>query len=233
MPDSTDADADPEPPRRWVEAFSDSEREVRSVLDDVREAHLLGEYDDVRERLRALAEAEIGIFQLVALAVLDVEEFYDDLDAQYGDDESPPTEALRALGSEYDRLADEIELVFTERVNGLQNPMPTLKCGFGYSNSANLPRLDYDLYSGDVALCEFVHPPSQSLMLARSIVASTSELLRRVEENDDPIAEAERERLAAACRSLREDVAEVDEFVAADEAGEGDPRDVYDDWSFY
>ena len=229
MADSTDA----EPPRRWVEAFSDSEREVRSVLDDVREAHLLGEYDDVRERLRALAEAETGIFHLVALAVLDAEGFYDDLDAQYGDEESPPVEELRALGTEYGRLADDLELVFTERVNGLQNPMPTLKCGFGYSNSTNLPRLDYDLYSGDVALCEFVHPPSQSLMLARSIVASTGELLRRVEENDDTIAEAERERLAAVCRSLDEEVSEVDEFVANDEVDEADPNDVYDDWSFY
>ncbi|WP_338739337.1 hypothetical protein [Haloplanus salilacus] len=229
MSDSTDAD----PPRRWVEAFYDSEREVRSVLDDVREAHLLGEYDEVRDRLRALAEAETGIFQLVALTVLDLEGFYDDLDDQYDDGESPPTEELRALGDEYGRLADDLELVFTERVNGLQNPMPALKCGFGYSNSTNLPRLDYDLYSGDVALCEFVHPPSQSLRLARSIVASTGELLRRVEENDDTIAEAERERLAAVCRSLREDVAEVDEFVADDEVAEADPSDVYDDWSFY
>jgi hypothetical protein len=233
MTDDTDT-TDADPPRRWVEAFSDSEREVRSVLDDVREAHLLGEYDEVRERLRSLAEAEAGIFRLVAFAVLDAEEFYDDLATQYGDSESPPTEELRALGAEYDRLADEIELVFAERVSGLQNPMPTLRCGFGYSNSTNLPRLDYDLYSGDVALCEFVHPPSQSLMLARNIVASTGELLRRVEENDDTIAEAERERLAVACRALREDVAEVDEFVATDdEVAEGDPHGVYDDWSFY
>jgi hypothetical protein len=59
-------------------------------------------------------------------------------------------------------------------------------------------------------------------------------LLRRVEENDDTIAEAERERIAVAWEHLDEDVAALDEFVVTDdEVTEGTPRDVYDDWSFY
>jgi hypothetical protein len=221
---------DPAPPRAWAEAFRESEAEVRSVLDDVREAHLLGDHETVREQLRAFARAEGGIFRLVALAVLDVEALYDDLSSQY-EEEAAPTADLRALADEYGRLADELELVFAERTRDLRNPMPTLRCGFRYSESLDLPRLDYDVYSGDVELCGFVHPPSQALMLARTLVVSVRELLERVESNDDAVADTERERLARAYEGATRELDRLEAFVDADDAAED--ADAYDDWSFY
>lgn len=72
-----------EPPRSWVEQFYDSESEVRGVLDDTRGAHLLGEYETVREQLRAFGQAEKGLFRAIALIVIDVESFYEDVADQY------------------------------------------------------------------------------------------------------------------------------------------------------
>lgn len=222
-----------EPPRSWVAEFQASEAEVRGVLDDIREAHLLGEYATVREKLRAFAQAENGLFRAIALVVMDIESFYTDLAAQY-EDEEPPIEELQSLGAEYDRLADEFELILSERLNEFQNPRPGLRRGFRYSDSTQLPRLDYDLYSGDVELCQFIHPPSQALVLARSIVNSTKALLERVDANGDPIAQAEQERLAEIHGHLTEDMTEMTEYIQsqehADEASELEPLD---DWSFY
>ncbi|MBX0305720.1 hypothetical protein [Haloarcula salinisoli] len=222
-----------EPPRAWVEQFYDSEAEVRGVLDDIREAHLLGEYEDVREKLRAFGEAENGLFRAIALIVIDVETFYSDLAEQY-EDETPPIEDLKALGSEYSRLDDPIELVLSERINELQNPQPGLRRGFRYSDETELPRLDYDIYSGDVELCQFIHPPSQALVLAQSIVNSTHLLLERVEANGDPIASAERERIATMHDHLTEELTEMAEYIeAAPEEDTSTNLDPFDDHSFY
>lgn len=222
-----------EPPRLWVEDFLNSEAEIRGVLDDVREAHLLGEYQAVREKLRAFSQAENGIFRVVALAVLDVETFYTDLAAQYEDD-SPPTEQLQTIGSDFDRLADDLELVFSERMNEFQNPRPGLRRGFRYSEGTQLPRLDYDVYSGDVKLCQFVHPPSQALVLVQSILNSTRKLLEQVDANGDPIAETERERIATMHNHLSEELAEMTAYIQTSAVEESDADlEPFDDWSFY
>ena len=229
---STTDEQPPEPPRSWVEDFLDSETEIRGVLDEAREAHLLGEYEAVREKLRAFAQAENGIFRVVALAVLDVERFYSDLEAQYEDD-SPPTEQLETMGSEFNRLADPLELVLSERMNEFRNPRPGLRRGFRYSEETQLPRLDYDVYSGDVKLCQFVHPPSQALVLAQSVLNSTRQLLEQVDANGDPIAEAEQERIANMHEHLSEELAEMAAYIEATDSEEETDLDAYDDWSFY
>ncbi len=222
-----------EPPRAWVEDFLDSETEIRGVLDDVREAHVLGESETVREKLRAFAQTENGIFRVVALAVLDVETFYTDLKDQY-EDESPPTEELQALGSEFDRLADDLELVLSERMNEFRNPRPGLRRAFRYSEGTQLPRLDYDVYSGDVKLCQFVHPPSQALVLVQSILHSTRKLLEQVDANGDPIAEAEKERIANMHNHLSEELAEMAAYIETTAVEESDnDLEPFDDYSFY
>jgi hypothetical protein len=231
MPDSDTVAS--EPPRSWVEAFFDSEAEIRGVLEDVREAHLLGDHETVREKLRAFAQAENGIFRIVALVVLDAETFYTDLEEQYAE-ETPPTEELQAIGSEFDRLADDLELVFSEQMNQFQNPRPGLRRGFRYSEETKLPRLDYDVYSGEVKLCQFVHPPSQALVLVQSILYSTRKLLEQVDANGDPIAEGERERIANMHDHLSEELAEMEAYVEAPPEDERDTElDPFDDWSFY
>lgn len=232
------------PPRSWVEDFYASEREVRNVLDETRDDHLLGEYETVRERLRAFARAEEGIFRVVALSVAGIDAFFDDVESQYGDgEERAPTTDLRALGTEYDRLSTPLELVLAEETKELHNPSPMLRYGFGYSASSGLPRLKYDLYSGDVPLCEFVHPPSQALTLARNVVDSTCELLERVAENEDEVSEVERRRLGVVYEYLSRDVERLGTVVDAPETAfdgdedpaEDDPRDAggFEDWSFY
>jgi len=222
-----------EPPRAWVEDFIDSEAETRGVLEDVREAHVLGESETVREKLRAFAQTENGIFRVVALAVLDVETFYTDLKAQY-EDETPPIETLQAIGSEFDRLADDLELILSERMNEFRNPRPGLRRGFRYSEETQLPRLDYDVYSGDVKLCQFVHPPSQALVLAQSILHSTRKLLEQVEANGDPIAETERERISNMHNHLSEELTEMAAYIEATAGEETDGElEPFDDWSFY
>lgn len=225
---------DADPPRRWVEALLESEEEVRSVLDETRDAHLLGEYETVRERLRAFSRAEDGIFRAVALVVLDSEGFYDDLDAQYDEAETAPTDDLRAFGAEYDRLSEEFGLIYSELSHDLRNPMPALRRGFRYSRGVKLPLLDYDLYSGDVKLCQFVHPPSQALVLARSIVANTSRLLEHVEENDDEVAPTELELLALVYEDLEAELSNLEALVDRDPGEDGaDEPEVYQDWSVY
>jgi len=222
-----------EPPRSWVEQFYDSESEVRGVLDDVREAHLPGEYGEVREQLRAFAQAEQGLFRAIALAVLDIDSFFTDLETQY-EDTTPPIAELKALGSEYSRLADPLELVLSERLNQFQNPRPGLRRGFRYSDETELPRLDYDLYSGDVELCQFIHPPSQALVLAESIVNSTHQLLERVDANEDPIAQAERDRIATMHDHLTEEFSEMADYIeAAPDKDASTDLEPFDDHSFY
>ena len=198
-----------------------------------REAHLLGEYEAVRETLRAFAYAENGLFRVVALAVLDVQRFYTDLEAQY-EEEPAPTETLEAMAAEFDRLADPLELVLSERMNEFRNPRPGLRRGFRYSEETKLPRRDYDIYSGDVKLCQFVHPPSQALVLAQSVLNSTRQLLEQVEANGEPIADTERERIANMHGHLIEELAEMAAYIEiTGEEDEETDLDGYDDWSFY
>lgn len=230
---STSTEPTVEPPRLWVENCLDSEAEIRSVLADVREAHLLGESETVRETLRAFAKAEDGIFRVVALAVLDVDRFYTDLAAQY-DEESPPTDQLHAIGSDFDRLADDLELVLSERMNEFRNPHPGLRRGFRYSEETQLPRLDYELYSGDIQLCQFIHPPSQALVLAQSIVNSTRKLLEQVDANGDPIAETELERIGNMHKHLSEELTEMAAYIEPAASDETETElEPFDDWSFY
>lgn len=231
---TTEDDNEVEPPRLWVKRFHDSEAEVRGVLDDIREAHVLGKHEVVRERLRAFAEAENGIFRAIALSIIGVDTFYTDLAAQY-DQEEPPTDELHALSEEYARLSDDLELVLSERLNEFRNPRPGLRGGFRYSESTELPRLDYDLYSGDVHLCQFIHPPSQALIMAQTILNSTRKLLEQVEANDNPIAHHEQERIAMIYERLQQEISEMDGIVAAaaTEPTESSDLDPVDDWSFY
>ena len=222
-----------EPPRAWVEDFLNSEAEIRGVLEDVREAHVLGESETVREKLRAFAQTENGIFRVVALSVLDVETFYTDLEDQY-EDETPPTETLQAIGSDFNRLADDFEIVLSERMNEFRNPRPGLRRGFRYSEETQLPRLDYDVYSGDVKLCQFIHPPSQALVLVQSILHSTRKLIEQVEANGDPIAKTERERIANMHTHISEELTEMETYIEATAGEETDGKlEPFDDWSFY
>jgi hypothetical protein len=223
-------------PRRWVDEYFANEESVQRLLDETRELHLLGEHDQVRERLRAFAAAERGLFQVVAYTVLDVDRFYADVEAQY---DSPPLEELRALGRTYDPLSSEFEVILTEQLHDLHNPKPRIRRVFRYSEAQELPRLEYDVLSGEVQLCELAHTPSQALILAGLIVDNVGQLLDRVVENDDDLATAEHERLAQIVSELTTDLehltAVVDRFEGETMAPAGDDGDgeVYEDWSFY
>jgi hypothetical protein len=90
------------------------------------------------------------------------------------------------------------------------------------------------VYSGEVKLCQFVHPPSQALVLVQSILYSTRKLLEQVDANGDPIAEGERERIANMHDHLSEELAEMEAYVEAPPEDERDTElDPFDDWSFY
>ena len=76
-------------------------------------------------------------------------------------------------------------------------------------------------------------------MLARGVVASTCDLLKRVEENNDDISETERERLAMVYENLEEELSRMEAYV---DRGDGEPPtdvgsleevEAYHDWSFY
>jgi hypothetical protein len=76
-------------------------------------------------------------------------------------------------------------------------------------------------------------------MLARGVVASTCDLLERVEENNDDISETERERLAMVYGNLDEELSRMGAYV---ERGDEEPLtdvdsldevEAYHDWSFY
>jgi hypothetical protein len=146
-------------------------------MDEVQRKQLLGEYETARERLRSFSKAQTGIFRTVSLVTLDVEQFYEDLRNQYGGEETAPIEELKQFGSRYESLRSELELTLFEVLHGYHNPKPSVSRQFRYSKSTNMPRLEFDIYSGNVDLCTFEHPPSQALTLAGLIVDGVGNLL--------------------------------------------------------
>lgn len=234
-------DEDTEPPRVWVERLQANRESIQRILDEVHEQQLLGEHETVREQLRSLASAQKGVFHVITLVVLEVDGFYEDLRAQYRDEESPPVEELEALGERYASLASEIELTFVEMVNGYHNPGPSTARRLRYSESMNMPKLAFDIYSGDVFLSRFEHPPSQALTLAGLIVDGVAELLEEVDTNNDEISPAELERAESVVQQFEGDLNRVREYLesAAEAEMDGEPvkpeedPDRYQDWGVY
>lgn len=227
-----------EPPRTWVEELIESEESVRNVLDEIHEQHLLGNYETVRERLRAFAEAESGIFRVISFAALDVESFYDDLAEQY--DDEPPQQTLKEIGQRYEPLRSELELVFAETFHGYHNPSPSMIRQLRYSESTNMPRLAFEVYSGDVELSRFDYPPSQALTLAGLIIEGVGELLEQATTNADKISARELERSSAVHEQIEADLQHVQDYLPKTDTSETDSAlaefdddDRYGDWGVY
>jgi hypothetical protein len=235
---SNSDDSTSQPPRSWVEQFISSENSVRRVLDEVQEQYLIGEYKTAREQLRSLARTESDLFRVAALAVLDADGFYEDLRDQY-DEMSPPVDTLESFGSQYADISEEFELVFRELAQGFYNPSPSVARQFRYSEPMSLPRLAFDLYSADLKLCQFEHPPSQALILAGLVVDGVAELLEKTNTNNDEVAQSEIDRAQSIIEQVSQDVEPVGEQLEAvddvplDETNNRNDYDTYQDPGVY
>jgi hypothetical protein len=116
-----DADAEPEPPRSFVEPFLARERAAREVLDELSADLLMGKPRPSGRRLRELAAADHGTFLTCCLCCNGNDQFLADIAERFDDDTA---DRLRELGERYDGLTDEFRIVRDEVDMGRRTPSP-------------------------------------------------------------------------------------------------------------
>jgi hypothetical protein len=177
-------DDDPDPPRSFVEPFLTRERAARDVLDDCAADLLVGEAEEVRERLRDLAETDHATFLTCCLCCNGNDQFFADVAAQF---DEATADRLRDLGEEYDGLAHEFRLVREEVDRGRENPITRVGFSGAYREREQVPLIRYQLYSGDVELAEARESPDEVLQVATFLVGATAETLENAIEHEDTV----------------------------------------------
>ena len=163
-----------EMPRVLVEELLEREEGTRALLDDLERLALEGDHDEVRERIRDLAETNQHVFYAVALALSGSKQFYGDVEAQLG---VGAADVLRDLGETYPSLAEPFGLVRSEQSRERRNPVTELAARTSYAADEEVPVVEYTPKSGAVELYTGRGSPEEVLQFASYLVQATTDSL--------------------------------------------------------
>lgn len=171
-------------PGALAEALLEREHGVRALLEDLDELALRGEHAAVRERIRAVADADQRAFFGVALALTDSDRFFGDVEAELG---VGPADTLRELAETYPRLAEPFGIVRMEVAGDRHNPVTGIDVTTSYHADEAVPMIEYALESGRVALYESRGSPGEVLTAAAYLVGATNDALEAGLAEDRPV----------------------------------------------
>jgi predicted nuclease with TOPRIM domain len=170
-----------EMPRVLVEEFLAREEGARALLDELERLTLEGDHDQVRERIRDLAEENRHVFYAVALSLTGSKQFYGDVEAQLGVEAA---DVLRDLGETYPTLAEPFGVVRTEQTRDRHNPVTELEATTTYVAEEEVPAVRYTPKSGSVELFTGKGSPEEVLQFASYLVQATTDSLDSAMDRD-------------------------------------------------
>jgi len=210
-----------EMPRVIVEAFLERERGARTLLDELEMLSIEGRHDEVRERVRNMAENDEAVFYTVAFSLSQSRQFFGDVEAQLG---VTPADRLRDLADQYQSLTEPFAIVRTEITEDRHNPVTDLQYSVSYHRGVESPIVTYGPLSGDQQLFESRGTPAEVLHLSTDLVAATTDALDVALEGDYSVNTEElselidrREELESALSRLRDDLDELRRKPVGDE----------------
>lgn len=172
--DGRDHTDDGDLPGALVEEYLDRERGTRALLDELEQLTLEGEHEQVRERIRQLAEANTGVFFAVALSLTGSKQFFGDVEAQL---DVTAADRLRDLPETYPTLVEPFSIVRSEQSHDRYNPVTSLNTTTTYHAEEELPLIRYAMQSGELTLLEACESPQEVLQVATYLVQATTDSL--------------------------------------------------------
>ncbi|MFC6862795.1 hypothetical protein ACFQGE_04885 [Halomicroarcula sp. GCM10025817] len=210
-----------EMPRAIVESFLERERGVRTLLDELERLTIEGRNEEVRERVRNLADSDESVFYTVAFSLTNSRQFFGDVEAQL---DVTAADQLRDLAETYPTLADPFNVVRTERAEDRHNPVTDTSYTVTYHRELESPMVTYRPLSGDVELYESRGTPSEVLRVSTDLAAATTDALDVALENDYSVNTEElsalidrREELETELSRLRDQLDELRRTPVGDE----------------
>jgi hypothetical protein len=210
-----------EMPGAIVEEFLRRERGTRALLDDLERLSIEGNDEEVRDRIRTLAENDRGVFFTVALALTNSKHFFGDVESQLG---VGAADRLRDLAETYPGLADPFGIVRMEVANDRRNPVTGIDVTTSYHAEEEVPLIAYTAYSGDVALHDSRGSPQEVLQSASYLVQATNDALEAALDQDHSVNTDElselidrREQLESELGQLRDRIDELRRKPVGDE----------------
>jgi len=204
-----DVDRD-EIPGAIVEAFLERERGTRALLDELEKLAIEGRNDEVRERIRAIAETDEAVFYAVAFSLAGADAFFGDVEADLG---ATAADRLRDLAETYPTLAEPFAVVRTEASEDRKNPVTDTSYSVSYHHGLESPVVTYSPLSGQRELYESRGTPSELLHLAADLATASTDALEVAMENDHTVNTEElsdlidrREALESSLSRLRDDL---------------------------
>lgn len=211
--DGRDDTDDGELPGTLVEEYLDRERGTRALLDELEQLTLEGEHQEVRERIRGLAETNAGVFFAVALSLTGSKQFFGDVEAQL---DVTAADRLRELPETYPTLAEPFSVVRTEQSHDRHNPVTSLNTTTTYHAEEERPLIHYGMRSGDVTLFEASESPQEVLQVATYLVQATTDSLEAALDQQHTVNTEElsglidrREELETELDTLRDQIDEL------------------------
>ncbi|MFB6309161.1 MAG: hypothetical protein ABEH35_07510 [Haloarculaceae archaeon] len=168
-------------PRVLVEEFLQREEGARALLTELEKLSIEGHHEQVRERVRTLAENDDAVFYTVALSLTNSKQFFGDVEAQM---DVTAADTLRDLADTYPSLAEPFNIVRTEQAENRHNPVTDTSYTVTYHHEAETPMVTYRPLSGEQELFESRGSPAEVLRTATDFVEATTDALDLALDND-------------------------------------------------
>lgn len=170
-----------EMPGAIVEAFLEREEGARALLEELEKLTVEGHHEEVRERLRNLADSDESVFYTVAISLTNSRQFFGDVEAQL---DVTAADRLRDLAETYPSLAEPFNVVRTELAEDRHNPVTDTSYTVTYHHNIEAPMITYSPLSGKQELYESRGTPSEVLRVSTDLAAATTDALDVALEND-------------------------------------------------
>lgn len=202
-----------EMPGAIVEAFLEREEGVRALLEELEMMAIESRHEEVRDRIRNLADSDESVFYTVAFSLTNSRQFFGDVEAQL---DVTAADRLRDLAETYPALAGPFNIVRTERAEDRLNPVTDTSYTVTYHHNVEAPIITYSPLSGDQQLYESRGTPSEVLRVSTDLAAATTDALDVALENDYSVNTEElstlidrREELETELSKLRDQLDEL------------------------
>jgi predicted nuclease with TOPRIM domain len=210
-----------EMPGAIVEPFLEREEGARALLRELERLAVEGRHDEVRERVRDLAQNNESVFYTVAFSLTNSRQFFGDVEAQL---DVTAADRLRDVAETFPSLAEPFNIVRTEIAEDRHNPVTDTSYTVTYHHAVESPMVTYRPRSGDVELYESKGTPSELLGVSTDLAAATTDALDVALENDYSVNTEElsalidrREELETELSKLRDQLDELRRTPVNDE----------------
>lgn len=165
--------------KKWIDPFLEAEEEIRALLSNV--SNIKYDGNKCREMLRSFAKDSKHRKGFVAayFAVLQQEDFLEDVEMGYNEE---VRSRLEKLGEEYSHLESELGAVYGETYYGQLNPLYSFDSEIQQLGPNNNPLITLWAYSGDTLVFKLRGPPSSLLNTSAGLIHNVDQ---RLDADDD------------------------------------------------